>query len=203
MDTFLCKWYFWAEGHCPPLSASAVCLQTKGKECQFCFASLEVSFFFLLLSPSPRIYRHFCFLAPTPYFFISSARAPLRWLLSCENGVIWLQWIVRTVSPSNLISFGRDCSSPHQEVQVALHLHIYFCSTVDICKRGTSRLRMVKSKKAQKKPERIQSSAAQSRRRAHTWDDVKAEQKVLLGKESFSRSLMEFITMEMDDLINH
>lgn len=126
-------------------------------------------FFFLLLSPSPRIYRHFCFLAPTPYSFISSARAPLRWLLSCENAVMRLQWIVRTVSPSNLISFGRDCSSPHQEVPVALHLHIYFCSTVDICKRGTSRLRMVKSKKSpQKSPERIQSSAAQSWRRAHT-----------------------------------
>lgn len=150
----------------PPLS---VCRQ-KEKNANFVLPpSRFLFFFFLLLSPSPRIYRHFCFLAPTPYSFISSARAPLRWLLSCENAVMRLQWIVRTVSPSNLISFGRDCSSPHQEVPVALHLHIYFCSTVDICKRGTSRLRMVKSKKSpQKSPERIQSSAAQSRRRAHT-----------------------------------
>lgn len=62
---------------------------------------------------------------------------PIRWLLSCENGVIWLQWFARTVSPSNLISFGRDCLSPHQEVPVALHSHICFCSTVDTGKRGT------------------------------------------------------------------
>lgn len=59
-----------------PLPRS-LCLQTKGKEGQFCFASLVVSFFPFGCRCQPQIRRHFCFPASTLYIFISPACRPL------------------------------------------------------------------------------------------------------------------------------
>lgn len=165
MDTFSCKWYFWAEGHCPLLSASAVCLQTKGKECQFCFASLEVSFFPSAVTAAPNL---------SPLLF--SRTHPLLLHLigprSLSIAVVMWKWcdmlaVVGTVSPLNLISFGRDCWSSRQQMLITLHLHMYFCSAANVCKRGPLRVRMVKSKPPG--TWRIQSSAGLEQETSPHW----------------------------------
>lgn len=124
-----------------PLSPSLClcCLSAdKRKRMPILFSLPRGSFFPSAVTAAPNLSPLlFSRAHPLLLHLISSACAPFRLLLSCENGVTWLHWFVWTVSPLNLISFGWDCWSPRQQVLITLRLHIYFCSTVDICKRGT------------------------------------------------------------------
>lgn len=154
----------------------------------------------------PEFIATFVFTRPP---FTSSFHRPALPLDCCCHGVAWLQWFVWTMSPLNLILFSRDCWSP-QQVLITLHLNIYFCSTVYIRRRGTLHLRMVKSKDLKKKGGwrgygagggRIQSFTGLKQERAHTWDNVKAEQKELLGEKLFFLSLMDVTMIGMDQWI--